>query len=238
MGHIHLFVKDVDAQKTFWTDIMGGRIVDDNGMEEIQFPGVFIVLTKTNEDRRPPASSIVNHFGLVVRDMPGMLAKWRANNLRIEPTENPNEAYVMAPDGIKLEVYGIPELPVPVQMNHIHYYISDIPGIQAWYVKVFGAKPGQRPCIACISKPRMIDIDNLPGVNLSFAPGASTLVGTKGSSLDHIGFEVTDLESFVKKLEAMGVKLDSPIQQLPNRKTKIAFLTDPWGTYIELTEGL
>jgi hypothetical protein len=49
---------------------------------------------------------------------------------------------------------------------------------------------------------------------------------------------VKNLESFLKKLEAAGIKIDSPYRQLPNSTTAIAFLTDPWGTYIELTENL
>ena len=46
------------------------------------------------------------------------------------------------------------------------------------------------------------------------------------------------LEQFMKKLESQGIKLDSPVHQLPNSTIKIAFLTDPWGTNIELTQGL
>jgi hypothetical protein len=49
---------------------------------------------------------------------------------------------------------------------------------------------------------------------------------------------VANLDEFAKKLEGQGIKLDMPIRQIPNSKTKIAFLTDPWGTYIELTENL
>ena len=48
--------------------------------------------------------------------------------------------------------------------------------------------------------------------------------------LDHLGFEVANLPAFCKKLEAMGVTLDVPCAGR-------TFLTDPWGTYIELTEG-
>ncbi|HXP88595.1 MAG TPA: VOC family protein [Bryobacteraceae bacterium] len=237
MGHIHLAVRDVDAQKAFWTGIMGGTVVKNGPLEMIQFPGVFILLRKA-EQPEPPAGSIVNHFGFVVKDMPAALAKWKANHLKVDPTENPNEAYVNAPDGIRIEVYGVPDLPVPIQMNHIHYNVSDIPGMQAWYAKVFGAKPGQRPCVACVSKPRMIQTGELPGVNLSFSDGAPGLAPTKGRSLDHIGFEVKNLEAFAKKLESQGIKLDQPVRQVPNSSVKIAFLTDPWGTYIELTEGL
>ena len=61
---------------------------------------------------------------------------------------------------------------------------------------------------------------------------------TKGRAIDHIGFEMKNLDGFVKKLESQGIKLEAPVRQLPNSSLKIAFLTDPWGTYIELTEGL
>ena len=237
MGHVHLAVKDVDAQKQFWISVMGGTLVKNGPLELIQFPGVFIMLRKA-EPSAPPAGSIVNHFGFVVKDMPGALAKWKAADIRIEPTENPNEVYVLAPDGIRLEVYGEPALPTPVSMNHIHFSPVDIPAIKMWYVKAFGANPGRRPCVGCISKPRMIEADDLPGVNLSFSPGTSPPLPTKGRSLDHIGFEVKNLEAFVATLEAKGIRTDAPVRQVPNTKVKVAFLTDPWGTYIELTEGL
>jgi catechol 2,3-dioxygenase-like lactoylglutathione lyase family enzyme len=237
MGHVHLTVKDVDAQKQFWISIMGGTLVKNGPLELIQFPGVFIMLRK-GEPSAPPAGSIVNHFGFTVKDMPAALAKWKAANLKIEPTENPNEAYVVGPDGIRVEVYGEPTLPTEVSMNHLHYSPVDVPGIKAWYVKAFGANPGRRPCVGCISKPRMIDTDDLPGVNLSFSGTTTTPQPTKGRSLDHIGFEVSNLEAFVTSLEAKGIHVEGPIRQVPHSTVKIVFLTDPWGTYIELTEGL
>ena len=91
MGHIHLAVRDVDAQKAFWTGIMGGTLVKNGPLEMIQFPGAFILLRKA-ENPEPPAGAIVNHFGFVVKDMPGALAKWKANNLKVTPTEDPNES--------------------------------------------------------------------------------------------------------------------------------------------------
>ena len=56
--------------------------------------------------------------------------------------------------------------------------------------------------------------------------------------MDHIGFEVKNLEAFCKKLEANGVKFDIPYRKIPNAGIADAFLTDPNGAYIELTEGL
>lgn len=239
MGHIHLAVKDVDAQKQFWVSMMGGTVVKNGPIELIQFPGVYIMLRKS-DTATPPAGAIVNHFGFVVRDMPGSLAKWKAAGLTIEPTPNPNEVYLVAPDVVRVEVYGIPSLPSEIQFNHIHYFspVSEVPGLQAWYVKMFGAEASQRPCIACILKPRMIETAEIPNVHLSFGTIDKMQGPNKGRSLDHIGFEVENLDEFAKKLEAQGVKFDVPVRQVPNTKLKIAFLTDPWGTYIELTEGL
>ena len=237
MGHVHLVVRDVDAHKAFWISTMGGTLVKNGPLELIQFPGVFIML-RQGEPSAPPAGSIVDHFGFVVKDMPAALARWKAAGIMIQPTENPNEVYVLAPDGIRLEVYGEPAIPTPVSMNHIHFYPADIPAIKAWYVKAFGANPGRRPCVACLSNPRMIEADDLPGVNLSFSPAPMPPLPMKGRSIDHIGFEVADLEGFVSSLEAKGIRIEAPIRSIPGTGLKIAFLTDPWGTYIELTEGL
>ena len=64
------------------------------------------------------------------------------------------------------------------------------------------------------------------------------LAPTKGRSLDHIGFDVKDLDAFAKKLEALGITFDVAPRQIPDSKTRVVFLTDPWGTYIEVTENL
>src|SRR5256885_12783378 len=90
MRHVHLTVKDVDAQKHFWVDVMGGTLVKNGPLELVKFPGVFIMFRRA-EAAEPPAGTIVNHFGFIVKDMKAALARWKAANLTIEPTENPNE---------------------------------------------------------------------------------------------------------------------------------------------------
>jgi hypothetical protein len=53
MGHIHLFVKDVEAQKHFWTAEIGGIAVQNGPLLLIQFPGTYIMLRQA-ETVGPP----------------------------------------------------------------------------------------------------------------------------------------------------------------------------------------
>jgi catechol-2,3-dioxygenase len=47
MGHVHLVVRDVEAQKQFWTSVMGGTIVKNGPLELIQSRGAFIMLARS-----------------------------------------------------------------------------------------------------------------------------------------------------------------------------------------------
>ena len=70
----------------------------------------------------------------------------------------------------------------------------------------------------------------------NFAVPANATPSIKGRVLDHIGFDVKDLQAFIKMLEANGIKLDRPYTKNEQTGAALAFMTDPWGTYIELNE--
>jgi predicted enzyme related to lactoylglutathione lyase len=78
---------------------------------------------------------------------------------------------------------------------------------------------------------------DLPGANLSFTKSDTPTVPTKGRVLDHIGFDVKNMDAFVKRLQDGGVKLDRPVERRPDG-TALSFTSDPWGTSIELNERL
>jgi catechol 2,3-dioxygenase-like lactoylglutathione lyase family enzyme len=237
LGHIHLLVKDVESHTRFWTEMLGGTVVKNGPLTLIQFPGVYIML-RQGDASAPPAGSIVDHFGFVLKDITAARAKWKAANVKYTVGDlNPNQGYVEAPDGIRVEVFGDPSLPGPVGMDHIHMQLpaADIPAIKAWYDKNLGGLSGKRKTVA---RSGVTDCVYFHRFNVSFSPSPMKREPTKGRSLDHLGFEVKNLSEFVKKLEASGIKLDSPLRQVPNSKVNIAFFTDPWGTYIELTENL
>jgi len=73
------------------------------------------------------------------------------------------------------------------------------------------------------------------GTQAAAEKSSTPTVPTKGRVLDHIGFDISDLQGFVGKLQAAGIKLDRPYSK-NDTGVGIAFITDPWGTYIELNE--
>jgi catechol 2,3-dioxygenase-like lactoylglutathione lyase family enzyme len=178
----------------------------------------------------------VGHIGFHVPDTTAALARWKAAGLKTEVGQNPGQGFVWTPGDIsRVEILEDKTQTVPIAFHHVHFYIADAAGasqvleMQSWYVKMFGAKAGKRG---------QFDAADVPGANLTFTKSDTATVGTKGRTLDHIGFEIVGLEAFCKKAEANGLKFDMPYTKRPDLGIALAFITDPWGTYIELNEGL
>ena len=224
-GHLHLNVRDVDANTKFFAALGGAPLKDQPGV--VEFPDV-VVRLRQQEPTGASVGSVVNHVGFLVPNVPQYMAKLKAANLKTEPGNRPEQGFVYTPDDLKIEILEDKSQTAPIRNHHVHFYVSEasIPEMQAWYVKTFGAKPGMRG---------QFQAADIPGVNLSFAKSDTPTVPTKGRVLDHIGFEVKQLEAFCKKLEANGMKLDRPYGKTP-AGVGIAFITDPWGTQIELNE--
>jgi catechol 2,3-dioxygenase-like lactoylglutathione lyase family enzyme len=228
IGHVHINATDVEAQKHFWAQV-GGKIVERDKMTLVEFPGMFVPLRK-QDPTGGPVGSTLNHFGIQVKDLPGALTKWKADGLTVMPVNNnPNQYFLIGPDAVRLEVIGNPSLTVPFEMHHIHLYVPDTLAAQKWYGDHFGGTPGKR---------LIFDTVNFPGAELSFSKSEMPQAATKGRTFDHMGFEVKGLDAFVAKLQAAGIKTDAPIRNstLVNG-LRIVYITDPWGTEIELTEG-
>ena len=239
MGHLHFNVQDVDAAKKFWIAFGGTSASKLGANEVVKFPGVLVLIRKVDPSGGT-VGSVVNHIGFFVPNVQAAVPKWKAAGLHVEPGNNGNlqQAYVITPDDlVRIEILENASQSVPLSFHHVHFYVaepgtrgaSSVSEIQAWYAKTFGAKPGKRG---------QFEAADVPGANLTFTKSDTPTVPTKGRALDHIGFEIKGLEAFCKKLEANGVKLDMPFTNRPDLGISLAFITDPWGTYIELNEGL
>ena len=227
MGHVHLAARDVEASRRFFT-ALGGTAVQNGSIQMMQFPGVFILLRQA-EPTGGTVGSVINHFGFNVKDIKSSVARWQAAGLTVEPGNRAEQAWLMTPDDTRIEILEDTAIEESIRIHHLHWNVVAVLEMQAWYAKHFGAVPGTRG---------RFEAGDLPGVNLTFGEVETVNPGTRGRALDHIGFEVRDLAQLIAKLEAAGVTLDSPLRTAGNGTTSIAFLTDPWGTYIELTEGL
>jgi catechol 2,3-dioxygenase-like lactoylglutathione lyase family enzyme len=234
LGHIHLYVSDVPAQQRFWAT-MGGVPVANQKLEMIRIPGVFILLRR-GETKGGTVGSIVNHLGFVWKDLPAAIATWKAAGYQIEQSSDSNHGYLLGPDGIRLEFSGDPSLQVPMKINHVHFQPQDVPAMVAWYTKVLGGVAGK---CARAGAPDGADCVDVPGVSLAMSQGATKPDPTAGRSLDHIGFEVKNLPEFLKRMEAEGVNITQGLT--PSNfvsDMRVAFITDPWGTRMEITEGI
>jgi catechol 2,3-dioxygenase-like lactoylglutathione lyase family enzyme len=243
-GHIHLHPTDLAAHKKFWNETLGGiPLVFGNNIEAVRLDpgphtkglGHTINLTSASYKTPPTGGTkgtTVPHVGFSVPNLNAVLARARANGYQIL-TSDAKTAMVVGPDDIQVELVEIPSQKVGLDFHHIHFAGPNAAEMAAWYEKVFGVHlrggsggPGREGAVY------------LSG--LTFEHSSVPVAGTQGTSLDHIGFEVRDLEAFVKELEAMGVK---PARAMIKANIKevgsvgVLFVTDPWGTYIELNEG-
>jgi catechol 2,3-dioxygenase-like lactoylglutathione lyase family enzyme len=250
-GHHHFNTTDMAAQKAFFVDTLGGTAakIGTNGIEVIQFPNVFLFFRPMQAPTGGTIGSTVNHVGFSVPDLRPMVARLKERGYEmitsasVAPTvkvtddiaaasPTTNIAFVLGPENVKVELVEVKAQGSPIQLHHVHFFGERHTEMQAWYAKTFGA--AAQPTV-----PGQVFVTNqLPGVTLSFSPSPAATVGTEGRALDHIGFEVENLEAFTKKLEAEGITLTVPYRQVPALGIAIAFLEDPWGTNIELTEGL
>ena len=234
-GHWHLNSRDIEANKKILV-AMGGTLVNAGNFQIVRFPGVLVYLNQAAG--AAPANggtvgSVVNHVGFTVPNTPAAVAKWKAAGVNVLPggAGRTDQAFVETPDGLRIEILENKDQKFPIQSHHVHFNVpeSEIPKMQAWYSTWFGAVPGKRGTNIAA---------DLPGVNLSFSKSMNDAVQvtTKGRVLDHIGFDVKNLQAFLKRYEAAGGKIDRPYTKNAQAGTALAFIYDPWGTYIELNE--
>src|SRR5262245_752674 len=233
MGHWHLNSRDIEANKKIFVG-MGGVASEANCLHRVTFPGVVIILNVRNPAPSTGGTigSVVNHVGFIVNNVQEQVAKWKANGVAVLPGGNnrQDQAYVETPDGLRVEILEDKNQKMPIRHEHVHFFLpgAAIAQSQTWYGKIFGAKAGTR---GANNDP----VADLPGAQLRFRKVDAAQTPTKGRVLDHIGFDVVDLKAFIKKLEANGIKLDRPYtEQGPG--AALAFITDPWGVYIELNQ--
>ena len=241
VGLVHLIVRDTDAHKKLWVDMLGAQITKVGSLELLKLPGLFISLEQ-GEPAGPSNGSSINHVGLWIKDYDTVKPKVTAAGLTIlsdgykaegcaaAPGTPACQMTIVFPDGVSVEFTEDKKLATVAASHHIHMQAADPEAIRAWYAKTLGATAGLRRNTIMAAFFERGEVD--------FNKAAAAQAPTKGRAIDHFGLEVKGLDALSKKLEAEGVKLEAPVRTVPGTSMKSAFITDPVGARIELIEGL
>ena len=259
VGHYHLNVTSIDAHKRFWSDTLGGTMMKFGAIDVVKFPDTFIFLHQQLPTGGTRGTAF-DHVGFAVPSVPAMATKLAAAGYREVTGREPvpgappaaapaaagtsavygRFAYFVGPDGAKIELVTAAEPTAPpIAGHHIHFINKQYVEMQQWYMMLFDAtlRAGQTDYFIGADLPRV-------GYSLNFfrweGDQAIAHVPTAGRAVDHVGFEVKNLEAFCKALEAKGITLTRPYTKKTAAMNNIAtaMLVDPWGVSIELTEGL
>ena len=235
MGHVHLNVQDPAAHSQLWVEHFDAVRVEHQGIQGVRIPEL-LILFRQQEPTGGFRGSILEHVGLKVRNTQEAVERWRAAGLTVQAEFTgaagfPN-AYLLFPDDFRLEIQQDESLDVIAEGHHLHYFVAaDHIQLRQWYADTFGA---------VLSKRGRIDTADVREMNFSFTmplrPGE--LVGSKGRVIDHVAFEIRDLESFCRRLAARGIQFGIPYGRSSELGVPSAVFTDPSGVVIELTEGL
>jgi hypothetical protein len=258
LGAWHTIVRDVETTKKWW-ELWGGKPLKIDGVDAIKMHGVFIFMVQ-GEPNGPSKDHYIDHiafqcpncFDLTktlvdagVKTNPVNPATMRAPNWKpsSETCGIPCTrvwTYAYSPDGLSVEIVTDDNaveshnLTAGIHSDMIHVYpknLVDMKTSYLWYRKYFGGKN---------ENDALVNL-HIPGTKLNYELDYRNTNGrpsNRGGALDYIGFEVKDLQAFVKKLEADGVKFDQPYSKKRHKSYASAQLTGPGGELIELTEGL
>ena len=228
-GHTHLVVPDIAKHREIWKSF-GASEHTSGRLQLLGFPGMYILL-REGEPNAPSGDTSANHIAFSVPNYADAKAKLDAVGATYV-LDNEANGQILAdlPDGVRIEFLVDTAQQAPIVFHHTHLAAVDQPALRDWYVEVFGAEVGERA-----GMPSAL----IPGgrVDVIAARGADPKP-SQGAAIDHIGFEVSDMSAFAAKMERMGIPFNRGPERIDDINLTIAFITDPVGTYIEITEGL
>jgi len=226
-GHDIFSFHDIDAANRFWT-ALGGELAELGPLKMTKFPGVLFLMRK-GDPKGGTEGSTIEYIGFKVRNFRESLARWEAADIKPMPGSTAAQVFLMGPDDVKVRITEDRSLATPIAADQIKMVVPDVAAAQAWYGNWFGAK---------LVKHGKETVGEIPGANILFAKATGPVAGTKGRAFDRIGLEVKNVEQVCRDLEASGIKLDGAYRKATAMNLAVCVLTDPWGTYIEISEGL
>ena len=262
MGHVHLYVPDIDTHKRFWVDTLGGQAMTfaTSRTTYVQFHNVILLLSERDDAPGGTTGSVVDHIGFQVPSVSVVVERLKAagylmvtrealaadvqvtDDIGFVQDHDTSVAVVMGPNDVKVELVETSTLPQPIAMHHLHFAAPDVEEMRDWYVTTFGATAGRHGSF---------EAAELGGVSLLFSPASGPVATPEGRVLDHFGFEITNILGFYERFEAGGATpggagCDTDEKRWPTYRTAgpagalpltVGWMTGPGCVPLELTEG-
>ena len=231
VGHQIIRATNAEAANKFWA-ALGAEPTSVGTIKLLKVPGELFIIggPRGNAPATPlPGThgTTVEFLTFKVKDMKTSLAQLKAAGY--EPMKEYKETTILGADGLQVRLTEDPKLTTPVAADGLVMNVANAAEVSAWYAKWFGAK---------ISRSGNETIGDIPGSRIVFHETKEPIAPTKGHSLALLGFELKDLQDFVKRYQESGAKLDGNVATNAAANLSVVQLTDPWGTSIEISQGL
>lgn len=229
-GHTHLYIADLAKSREYWLNFGLTEVKSDKIKNAFSAPGM-LVLLREQAPVLPSGQTSANHIAFSVKSYDVYKAKLVAMGAKLV-LDKADTGQILAdlPDGVRVEFLTDPAQTETIKFHHSHVQTLDVNGVRDWYVKVFGAEAGERAGMVSAV---------IPGGRVDFlAARGDAPKASKGNAIDHFGFEVASMDAFKAKMDKLGIKFDRAPEKRDDLGLTIAFIVDPVGTNIEITQGL
>lgn len=232
-GHMHVVVEDLELHKRLWPDLFGAELVEKQGYTAVRVVDALIFF-RNAEPTATSEETAVDHFGLKVRNLEGVLSKWRDLGFEVDSETSDASgravAFITMPGGIRLALSEEPEQSASTAMGHVQWVTPSSAELLAWYTKFFGVEP--------VAQDGYDPYASIPGSELRFQATEKTRLPTDGAAIDHVGFEIQEWDAFVETLQDAGIPFEFGPVYIESLDLWVAFFNDPGGVLVEITHGL
>ena len=235
VGHMHLVVADLELHKRLWPELFGAELVEKEGYSAVRIADALIFF----RDAEPTAASrktVVDHFGLKVRDVNGVLSKWKDLGYDVD-SQTPNAdghvtTYITMPGGVSLALDEDPNQTADTSMGHVQFVTPMQSELLAWYAELFGVKARG------LTEGQIAQAATIPGSELRFDDTENGRLPTDGAAIGHVGFEVQEWDAFVEMLQDAQIQFEFGPVYVESLDLWVAVFNDPSGVLVEVTHGL
>ncbi|MGI0151162.1 MAG: VOC family protein [Thermoplasmata archaeon] len=123
-----------------------------------------------------------------------------------------------------------------MRFTHTAINVRDLDESMKFYAEALGLTPGTRRRIPENHAEIGFLTEPTTGVRIELTRWENKGPPASGEELDHIGFEVPDLDAALARARAAGAKVQKEPFTLSGGSHRIAFVTDPNEIWIELVE--